>query len=78
MLPSLCWAKISIKNLIGINRVSGTLKNEFCPILSNHFHKGVSKNAPDTVQILEQINGNGRAGIGALDASITWKRKKTE
>ena len=50
----------------------------FCPILSNHFHKGVSKNTPATVQILEQIDGNGRAGIGALDVSITWKRKKRE
>ena len=65
------WAKISIKNLIGINHVSVTLKNEFCPILSNHFHKGVSKNVPDTVHILEQIDGNGGAGIGALDASVT-------
>ena len=65
------WAKISIKNLIGINHVSVTLKNEFCPILSNHFHKGVSKNIPDTVQILEQIDGNGGAGIGALDESVT-------
>ena len=71
MLPLMCWAKISIKNLIGINHVSGTLKNEFCPILSNHFHKGVSKNAPATVQILDQIDGSGRAGIGALDVSIT-------
>ena len=67
----MCWAKISTKKLIGINHVSVTLKNEFCLILSNHFHKGVSKNAPDTVQIVEQIDGNGRAGIGALDASIT-------
>ena len=65
------WAKILIKNLIGINHVSVTFKNEFCPILSNHFHKGVSKNVPDTVQILEQIDGNGGAGIGALDASVT-------
>ena len=47
------------------------LKNEFCPILSDHFHKGVSENVPDTVQILEQIDGNARAGIGALDASMT-------
>lgn len=54
------------------------LKNESCPILSNHFDKGVSKNTPNTVQILEKINGNERAGIGALDASITWKRKKKE
>ena len=46
--------------------------------MSNHFHKGVSKDAPDTVQILEQIDGNARAGIGALDVSITWKRKKME
>ena len=74
----MCCAKISMKNLIGINHVSGTLKNEFCPILSNHFHKGVCKNTPATVQILEQIDGNGRAGIGALDVSVTWKRKKME
>ena len=67
----MCWAKISIKNLIAINHVSVILKNEFCPILSDHFHKGVSKNVPDTVQILEQIDGNARAGIGALDASMT-------
>ena len=67
----MCWAKISIKNLIGINHVSVTLQNEFYPILSNYFHKGVRKSAPDTVQILEQIDGNGRAGIGALDVSIT-------
>ena len=66
-----CWAKVSIKNFIAINHVSVTLKNEFCSILSNHFHKGLSKNAPDTVQILEQIDGNGRPGIGALDASMT-------
>ena len=71
MLPSVCWEKISIQNLIGINHVSGILRNEFCAILSNHFHKGVSKDAPDTVQILEQIDGNARAGIGALDASMT-------
>ena len=61
----------NIKNLIVINHVPLTLKNEFCPILSDLFHKGVSKNVPDTVQILEQIDGNGRAGIGALDASMT-------
>ena len=67
----MCWAKILIKNLIGRNHVLVTLKTEFCPTLSNHFHKGVSKNVLDTVQILEQIDGNGRAGIGALDVSIT-------
>ena len=72
----MCWPKISIKNLIGINYVSVTLKNEFCPILSNHFHKRVNKNAADAVQIFEQIDGNGRAGN--VDASITWKRKKRE
>ena len=66
----MCWAKILIKNLIGRNHVLVTLKTEFCPTLSNHFHKGVSKNVLDTVQILEQIDGNGRAGIGALDASV--------
>ena len=67
----MCWAKILIKNLIGRNHVLVTLKTEFCPTLSNHFHKGVSKNVLDTVQILEQIDGNGRARIGALDASVT-------
>ena len=66
----MCWAKILIKNLIGRNHVLVTLKTEFCPTLSNHFHKGVSKNVLDTVQILQQIDGNGRAGIGALDASV--------
>ena len=57
--------------MLGKNIIKKFNWHEFCPILPNHFHKGVGKNAPDTVQILEQIDGNERAGIGALDASIT-------
>ena len=48
---------------------------KFCRIIS---HKGVCKNAPYIVQILQKVDGSGRAARGALDTSVTSKRKQRE
>ena len=45
-------------------------------MLCDQFHKGVSKNALDTVQILEKLDGSGRTACGMLEALITSKRKR--
>ena len=50
----------------------------FCRTLSNHFHKGVCKNASYTVKILKKFDVNWRSARGALYASITSKRKQKE
>ena len=42
-------------------------------MLSDHFLKGVSKNAPYAVQILEKLDGNRRTSRDGLDAAITSK-----
>ena len=44
-------------------------------IVSNHFHKGIFKNAPYTVSLLKQVDDNEIIPRVALDASITSKRK---
>lgn len=49
-----------------------------CRILSNHFNEGLCKGESYTVQILEKLEGEGRTARGALDASITSKRKERE
>ena len=43
-----------------------TRKYSFCRILFNHFHKGISKNAPYTVQVLEKFDGYWRTARGAM------------
>ena len=53
-------------------------KYGYCRILSDHFHKGVCRNASFTVQILEKLEGNGRTKRNAMDASITAIRKRKE
>ena len=53
-------------------------KYSFCRILSDHFHKGICKNASFTVQIFEKLEGNGRTPRGALDPSMTSLRKQKE
>ena len=53
-------------------------KYGYCRVLSEHFHKGLCKNASYIVQILEKIEGNGRTPRGAMDASITSLRKQIE
>lgn len=53
-------------------------KYGFCHILSDHFHKGVCKDASYSVQILEKLEGNGRTERNALDPSVTSLRKKRE
>ena len=50
----------------------------FCRILSDHFDKRVCKNAVHTVKILEKLDVNWRSAYGALDSSITSKRKQKE
>ena len=49
-----------------------------CRILSNHFNEGCCRGKSFSVQILEKLEGNGRTARGALDASITSKRKERE
>ena len=51
-------------------------KYSFCWISSDHFRKGVYKNVPYRLQILEERYGNGRTTRGALDGSIAIKRKR--
>ena len=63
------WHKVSFKN---------SRKYGFYQILSDHFHKGVSKNTPYVVQILEKLDGNREGACVALDVSITSKIKQSE
>ena len=53
-------------------------KYGFCHILSDHFNKGVCKDASYSVQILEKLEGNGRTERNALDPSVTSIRKDRE
>ena len=53
-------------------------KYGFYQIFSDHFHKGVSNNAPYIVKILENLDANGRTACDIQDASLTSKRKRKE
>lgn len=66
----------SIKGLTGIELDLTNLVNMVCCILSGTFRKILWCNASYSVQILEQLYGNGRKARNSLDASITSRRKQ--
>ena len=49
-----------------------------CRILSNHFNEGCCRGKTYKVQILEKLEGNGRTARGAIDPTLTCKRKERE
>ena len=53
-------------------------RDNTCRILSEHFSKGLCKNATFTVNIIEKLQGSGRDENGALDSAITSIRRKKE
>ena len=53
-------------------------KHGFCCILSEHSNKGSCENWSFTFQILEKMEGTGRAVRNALDTSQASKRKARE
>jgi len=53
-------------------------KSNNCRILSDHFSKGLCKNATYTVHIIEKLHGSGRDKDGEVDKGITAVRKKIE
>ena len=53
-------------------------KDNTCRILSEHFSKGLCKNATYTVHIIEKLHGSGRHEGGEIDSAITTVRRKKE
>lgn len=48
----------------------------FCKRWCDRFHLGVCKNSSYTVQIIEELNGNGRTSNNKMDLSIAATRRK--
>ena len=53
-------------------------RDNTCRILSEHFSKGLCKNATFTVNIIEKLQGNGRDEHDVIDSAITAIRRKKE
>ena len=53
-------------------------KDNNCRILSDHFSKGLCKNATYSVHIIEKLRGSGRDEDGEVDPAITTIRRKKE
>ena len=53
-------------------------KDNYCRILSDHFSKGLCKNATYSVHIIEKLEGSGRDENGEVDPSFTTIRRKKE
>ena len=53
-------------------------KDNNCRILSDHFSKGLCKNATYSVHIIEKLVGSGRDEEGEVDPSLTTIRRKKE
>ena len=53
-------------------------RDHTCRILSEHFSKGLCKNATFTVNIIEKLQGSGRDENGVIDSAITSIRRKKE
>ena len=58
--------------------MSGNINSKSCKHVSDHFSKGFCKNSEYTVQIIENLEGNGRTSRGALDPGVSVIRRKRE
>ena len=53
-------------------------KDNYCRILSDHFSKGLCKNATYSLHIIEKLEGSGREENGEVDSAVTTIRRKKE
>ena len=60
------------------NCMKGSINSTSCKRLSDHFSKGLCKDAGYTVQIIENWRGNGRTERNSIDLGIASLRRKRE